>query len=341
MGWQLLATWVIITSMKFQKLEALEKHFKEAYPDHLSPIYIVISSHESERKKILQSLAGLLAKDSDFKRCGLLKDALTHLQGASLFSPAVTALFDGLESLVKTEGELLASYVKSPPPKTYLLLGSSTLKPANDLYKVGKNEIVILDLTKEKPWEEKARLQKWVVQVIRQHQKTLSPDAIEAFFSRLPADRLLMQQEIDKLLAFSHGRQEITKQDVEAICSTTEEQNLFHLARALAFSHVAKIPILSDLSTLLPLIGALRMQLEMGLKLSALLRKQTPPDDIASAFPRLWPKALQEAITGTKQKGETFFKNALLALYDLELGLKMSKAKPETLFTRFCATIHG
>ncbi|NGX48263.1 MAG: hypothetical protein K1000chlam3_01654, partial [Chlamydiae bacterium] len=32
----------------------------------------------------------------------------------------------------------------------------------------------------------------------------------------------------------------------------------------------------------------------------------------------------------------SYFRKALLALYDLELGLKTSLGKPEILFTRFC-----
>jgi len=326
--------------MKFQKLEALEKHFKEAYPEHLSSVYVVVCSQDSERKKILSSLVQMLALDSDFKKCFLLKDAIEHLGGASLFSGKVAALFDGVDQLVKTEIEMISKYVQSPNPSGYLLLGAASAKSITELYKVGKKEMVILDLSKEKPWEEKARLQKWTVQTIHHNKKKISPDAVETLLSRLPADRLLLQQEIDKLLCYVGDRDQITRVDVETICSTSLELNVFHLARDLVWKKVSEVPIISDLSLLLPLVGGLRSQLEMGLKMTALLKKGASPDEISEAFPRLWPKALQEAIAGTKQKGEAFFKNALIALFDFEFGLKTSKSKPETLFTRFCGVIH-
>ncbi|MDN3506448.1 MAG: hypothetical protein P0S96_04390 [Simkaniaceae bacterium] len=326
--------------MKFQKLEALEKHFKEAYPEHLSSIYVVICSADSERKKILSSLTQKLKADCDFKKCPLLKDAIEHLGGASLFSGKVAALFDGVDQLVKSEGDLLKQYVQSPNPQGYLLLGASSAKSITELYKVGKKEMVILDLSKEKPWEEKARLQQWIVQVIHHNKKKIAPDAVEALLSRLPPDRLLLQQEIDKLLCFVGDREQITRTDIETICSTSQELNVFHLARDLVWNKVGQVPLISDLSLLLPLVGGLRAQLEMGLKMSALLKKGTSPDAISEAFPRLWPKALQEALSGTKQKGEAFFKKGLIALFDFELGLKTSKSKPETLFTRFCGEIH-
>ena len=322
--------------MKFQKLEALEKHFKEAFPQHLSSIYAVICPGESERKKILTSITQMLERECDLKKCSLLKDAIEHLSGASLFSGKVAAVFDGVDLLVKGELELLSKYVQSPNSGGHLLLGVANAKCFTALYKVGKKEIVVLDLSKEKPWEEKQRLQKWVVQILGRRKKKITPDANEAFFERLPNDRLLMQQELDKLLCYIGDRVEITRADIEMICCVSDEMNFFQLARDLVWGEKCSSPTITDLSILLPLVGQLRYQLEMGLKMAALMKRGANRDEISEAFPRLWPKALEEALNGVNKKGESYFRKALLALYDLELGLKTSLGKPEILFTRFC-----
>lgn len=327
-----------IGAMKFQKIAPFEKHFKESYPDHLSPIYLVVCPKEGERKKILASLASFLERDSDFKRCPTIKDTVQHLMSGSLFSGKMGALFDGVEQLLKGEVEPLIQYSKKPNPSSYLILGAASSKNVADLYKAGKKEMVVLDLSSEKPWEEKQRLQAWVVQFVHSRKKKITPDAVEALFEQLPPDRLLLQQEVEKLLTYMGDRQEATRKDVATICSTGLEEKPFQVAQTIAFGKLEGVPQFDDVSTLLPLVASLRNQLEMGLKMCALLKKEASHQDIEAAFPRLWPKALNQALEGAKRKGAPFYKGALQDLFELELGLKSNAARPAALFTRFLAT---
>ena len=323
--------------MKFQKLEALEKHFKEAFPEHLCPIYLLVCPHESERKKIFQSLIKKLGDTSDFKKCSSIKEAIEHLNAGSLFSAKMAAHFDGVELLLKGEMELLAQYIKNPNPNSYLFLGASSAKNVTELYKAGKKEMVVLDLVKEKPWEVKQRLQKWIVQSLHSQKVHISPDAVESLLERLPQDRLLLTQEMDKLLCYIGDRKEITRDDIEAICSSSIEINVFQLAKDLVWNGRNPSLTLKDLSILLPLVANLRSQLEMGLKMAAMLRRGQSTEEISSAFPRLFPKALHANLDIVRRKGASYFKKGLMDVYNLELGLKTSLAKPEVLFSMFCA----
>ncbi|NGX38333.1 MAG: hypothetical protein K1000chlam2_01506 [Chlamydiae bacterium] len=325
--------------MKFQKLEVFEKHFKEAYPQHLSSAFVVVCSRESERKKILASVIHMLEEMTDFKRCFLIKDALEHLNAGSLFSGKMGAIFDGVEGLLKAEVELLAHYLKAPNPEGHLVLGAANAKAVNDLYKKAKKEMVVLDLSGEKPWEEKQRLSKWVVQTLHAKQKKVSPEAVDALLGRLPGDRLLLQQELDKLTCYVGERSEVTKGDVEAICSASDEQNLFQIAQGLVWGQQQSVAQVKDISQLLPLVSQVRNQLEMGLKMTALLKVGSSSEEIAKAFPRLWPKALQQCLEGARKKGSDFFKRGLLSLFDLEFGLKTNLGRPDVLFAIFSAKI--
>lgn len=325
--------------MKFQKLESFEKHFKEAFPKHLSSVYAVVCSQESERKKIMGSLIHLLEKESDLKRFQQVKPAIMHLNGGSLFSTKVTAVLDGAELLIESDIELLLHYIGTLNPQGYLLLGSATAKHISTLYNKGKKEMVVLDLSAEKPWEEKQRLQKWLVQTVHAQKKQIAPDAVEAIFERLPCDRLLLTQEIEKLICYVGQRTELIRTDVEALCSTSVELNHFQLAQQLVWGGLKNIPDLNDLAVLLPLIGQLRSQFEMGLKMAVLIKKGASGEEIAAAFPRLWPKALQQCLEGARQFGISYFKKGLMHLFDLEFGLKTSKGRAEVLFTIFCANV--
>ncbi|MBS0629963.1 MAG: hypothetical protein JSS30_07075 [Verrucomicrobia bacterium] len=325
--------------MKFQKLEAFEKHIKEAFPHHLSAVYVVVCSQESERKKILSSITQLLEKEADLKRCHQVKDALGHINGGSLFSGKSAAVLDSVELFLESEIQLLSRYVSSPNPQGQLILGSATGKVITSLYEKGKKEMVILDLTQEKPWEEKQRLQKWLVQTIHAQKKQIAPDAVEALFERLPSDRLYLSQEIEKLICYIGERSGITRADIDAICSSSIDYNFFQIAQQMVWGGLKSVPELNDVSTLLPLIGLLRNQLEMGLKMAVLTKKGATQEEISSAFPRLWPKALQQCVDGARHLGIGYFQRGLIHLFEFELGLKTSAGKPEVLFTILCSTV--
>lgn len=325
----------IVTFMKFQKLEALERHFKDSFPNHLCPIYLIYSSSDSERKKIMESLSKKLETICDLKRCSSLKDAVEHLNGSSLFSEKVAALFDGVELLLKNEIELLNHYIEFPNPSGCFILGSSNPKQVAEFYKIGKKEVVFLDLAKEKPWEEKQRLQKWIIQVLQAKKLSIRPEAVEILLEQFPSNRLLLQQELDKLQCYIGDRTEILREDVKAVCFNSSEINHFQLARDLVWGSVQNLPKLTDLATILPLISQLRFQLEMGLKMAAMVQKRIPQSEISAAFPRLFPKILQANLQIAKKRGVSYFKEGLKSLYDFELGIKTSRAKPEILFSLF------
>ena len=195
--------------MKYQKLEAFEKHFNEACPDHLSTVYLIICPRESERKKILAQLVALLEPLTDFKRCTQINEAIEHVNSGSLFSGKLGACLDGVALLLKTELNLLSDYLTHPNPSGHLLLGAASGKNLTQLYKEGKKELVLLDLSGEKPWEEKQRVQKWVVQTFIAKDKQIDPEAVELLLEQLPLDRLLLQQEIDKLVSYVGERKAI------------------------------------------------------------------------------------------------------------------------------------
>jgi len=321
--------------MKFQKLDAFERHVKESSPGHLSPIYLILAPQESERKKILTSLRKLF--QGDFKRFTSAAAAATHLQSHSLFSEKPSALLEGADSLTKDEEKALFAYLKAPNPSGHLLIGMSSAKKAGALYQKGKKEIIFLDLSAEKPWEEKDRRKRWIAQRAGSAKKRISVEAVEMLASFFPADRLLLDQEIEKLATYVGVREQIEAADVTLLCTPTEEESLFQMAQQLVWDRLKKMPQKCELSLLLPLIGQLRYHLEMGLKMTTYLERGVGSVEIGKKFPTLRPRKLEEYLAKSKAKKAVFFKEGLKALYDFELGAKTALAKPEILFTRFCA----
>lgn len=326
--------------MKFQKLSVFEKHFREALSHHLSAIYVVVCPNENERKKILSSLMISLNKRSDFIKTTEINRALEHVRSASLFFKTTVALCDGVEKFLKEDRERLHNYCRLSNKKNCLLLGSARMQEVADLYKICKNDMVIIDLSKEKPWDEKERFLKWIIQSILYEKKQISPQAAEELLERFPKNRFLLQQEIGKLLCFIGNRREITLSDIKAICGSSIEQSSYQQAKSIVWDENFIFTSSMDLTFLIRLISAIRLQLEIGLKLCVLHKKGASKEEIVKATPFLFPKALQHCTQVALRKGCCFFEKGLMYLFDFELGLKSSKGRPDVLYALFVQKLH-
>ena len=132
--------------MKFSKIEAFVKHLTEALPEHPSPLYYIFIPDPFEReylaKRLIASLqvSYLRLTDATFKE---------HFNAPSFLDEGKAILCDELtlESLPKMREKIL------------ILTGSQPLPS----FKSHEKEAVSLDLSGEKPWDRKSRLQQWLI----------------------------------------------------------------------------------------------------------------------------------------------------------------------------------
>lgn len=293
----------------------------------------MVCPDKEERTFIFFSLSERFAHLGDMKKGETLEEALIHLNSTSLLNERVVAAFESSAPTQK-EIEQLEHYIKHPNPHGHLLLAVGKLP--SQIYNQGKKDIILIDLTMEKPWDQKDRIKKWAFRKIAAANKRITPDALDALFERLPPERFLLEKEIDKLFCFIDEKDQITRDDVTAICCDLLEKNLFQLADEIVWGKLTDIPLQKDLAQLLPLIGILRNSYEMGLKMGVFLQRGVSSQEIAKHFSKLRPRVLEKRLQIVRRKGETHFSRGLKQLFELELGLKTSFGPPELLFARFC-----
>jgi len=211
--------------LKFQSTPAFEKHLNEAFPDHLSHAYMVLSPSDFERKKMIEMILSTLHRKEkmievafDASSCPI-ESILDQLNSYSLFGNHSLVVLDRIEKLKKTACEALAHYLSAPSQTTFLILGGSSLKGLTELYQKGKKELVILDLSEEKPWDRKARLRQWLIKEASHAKKRLAPDLIDYLMEKIEPDMQSLHQELEKLIVFTGEKNAIGLQDALKICS--------------------------------------------------------------------------------------------------------------------------
>ncbi len=328
--------------MKFQKWEAFEKHFEQAFLHHLSPIYLIVSSHPQDRKKILSLMKEQILKKEmafDARSCVSLQEALAHVQSSSLLNASVLAVVDFEEGMSKDEILLLEQYAKSPLKHSHLIIGAAGGSSLQSLYEKIKKESIMLDLGQEKPWDRQDRLKRFIALCFQKEGKSISSKALDLFFQRLSSDWALLEQEMLKLICYAGARAVITEQDIQEICAEDRMVSTWNWAEQLIWHQPPLLPEEINDTFLFSVIPALRFNLERGLNMSSLIKQGATMQEIAQELSDIKPAKLKLFYESARKKPLSFFKQGLQQLFTLELSAKNSGASSEALLTAFYASL--
>jgi DNA polymerase-3 subunit delta len=326
--------------MRFSSPTSFDKHLRGAFPDHIAAIFMIAVPCHYERKKYLDKLKDLFLKKDRHLRLVRFGDSDISLQqlGEEILTPS---LFGGLTLIIVEEADAVKNLSQLPlvPPGTHLLLGSSHFKPLSEFYHRGKKEIVVLDLSEEKPWDKERRLQEWLIAEAAYQRKSISSDVVHELLQRLGPDIATLDQELAKLICYIGEKPLIEIKDVEAICGQRDLFTGWQLSEKIVWDRPLSLGSkLSDLGFLFPFFGQLRYQLQLGLRLAEHLEKGTT--DLKRYFPNLRPAQFDKFLPLAKARKTLFFHKGLKLLYDLEFAAKSSSLDIALLCDRFQAKLY-
>lgn len=338
--------------MKFYQFSSFEKHLNQGPPYYGSLGYLVIASCPYERKKIAEKIfLTLKKKEGEVEFCSRscnLQSLSSILEEVDTFSlTGMTRVFylDGVDKL-KPEGlDLLSSYLvrpveKSPHFSSFFIFGASSAKPMGEFYSKGKRELVVCDLSEEKPWEKKERLKKHCIQFALEQGKRFQGDGVERLIERIGLDFSHLEQEVTKLICYVGEKKEIDGQAVEALSSRNPKESLWQMAEEILWDKKLPLSLKTDPTLLFPLISQLRIQLQQGCIVAALKVQGMGIGEVAHYLPSLKSHALEKVVVKGSAKPFKFFKQGLDALFEMELSAKNGTIDPCLLIEQFLASVH-
>lgn len=301
--------------MRYKDPVSFFRHLKDASPNHLCKCYLIIVPDPFERKKVLDKMLTIFS----FKPFAVERYGRSRLfQEKELNSPS----FLGEESLVIVDeftNKLVSKHFFDKLSWGTFFLACASKKDLHGLDKQIEHLGVVFDLSLEKPWEKKKRLEKQFMYLAKKQQVQISQSAIEALFARSGLDPSLLEQEMNKLILYAKEKQQITIQDVQKISSIDSEISGWQMAEQMIWEGKRCSHVCLDSHLFFPLIGALRSQLQFGYKLASLLHQKSSLQEIQAHFPKVWPKTLDKKKRVVERKGGSFFQKALSTLYEVEL----------------------
>lgn len=339
--------------MKFTNFRAFEKHLEGAAPNHFSHLYMILSKDAYELKTACDRLtSALISKESSPELCLAIFDGERHpietilaeLQSITFFVKKRVIVVHNSDKFDKSAAAKLESFFHTPAPSVYLVITAPTLNRATNFYKNGEKAGVVLDVPEEKPWEKEKTLQEWIRAEAASQGKKIDQRTCQWLLKQLGTDQMLLHNELEKLYCYIGEREEITMNDIGAICTTVSIENAWQLGESIfrkdasAALRISKA-LLAEGTNLIALLRQIRSQFQTEYQVCSLLSTGGTAQDVAQQFPYMKGQILERHLQMAQNYGMHLFKKGMLKIDEAELSAKNSMIDPELIAERLIVAL--
>lgn len=138
----------------------------------------------------------------------------------------------------------LADYVTQIPESTCIILNEAEVDKRGKLYKAIKSNGRVVEFARQ----DERTLMRWVLTMLKKEGKNITEDTMKAFLGRTGADMENISKELEKLICYTMGRDTITTEDVDMVCTEQTENRIFDMVQAITEQNQRKaLDLYSDL----------------------------------------------------------------------------------------------
>ena len=129
----------------------------------------------------------------------------------------------------KNKSEELADYMKELPDYLCMVFVESEVDKRNRMYKAVKACGTIAEFARQ---DEKT-LMRWAAGLLGKAGKKITQRDMELLLTKTGTDMGNLRMELEKLISYTEGRDIVTAEDIEEICTTQTTNRIFYMVRAV------------------------------------------------------------------------------------------------------------
>ena len=169
------------------------------------------------------------------------------------------------------------------PDTTFVIFVENEIDKRNRLYKFVSKE----GYASEMKTPTASMLEKWVTKICKEEGKKIEKPTIHFLVSHMGADMMMLKNELDKLIGYCYDRNEITVEDVKAVCISQAVDKLYNMIDAISIKDQKKALVLyHDLLVLrepaMRILFNLTNHFRALMELSMMTHKEYKYDELAS-----------------------------------------------------------
>ena len=203
----------------------------------------------SYKKRLREAIAGddtmnynyFEGKGQDVKEIISLADTMPF------FAERRLVLIDGSGFFKSSAPEELVNYIPEIPESTCMVFVENEVDKRNKLYKKVKDNGYAAELKKQ----DADQLMRWAAGILAKEGRKIRPGDMELFLTKTGTDMGNIRMELEKLITYTMGKDVVTAEDIEEICTTRTENKIFDMVRAVTEKNQRKaLDLYNDLLTL-------------------------------------------------------------------------------------------
>lgn len=165
-----------------------------------------------------------------------IKDFIDTSQTMPFFSERRLILVEG-SGLFKKSSTEVAEAVDIAPESTYFVFVEDEVDKRNKLFKTISEKGYVCEMKEQK----EAELMTWGVIIFAADDKRITKSNMAYFLSKTGSDMNNIKNEADKLINYAKDSEEITKEDIDAVCIVQIQDKVFDMVEALAMRDRDKV----------------------------------------------------------------------------------------------------
>lgn len=129
----------------------------------------------------------------------------------------------------KSAGAELADYIKEMPDTTFYLFVESEVDKRSKLFKAVQTKGRAVELG----MQDEGTLKRWIAGKVRDEKKQISEQTVVYFLEKVGTDMENITKELEKLFCYTLEKQTVTREDVDAVCTTQISNHIFDMVNAV------------------------------------------------------------------------------------------------------------
>lgn len=229
----------------------------------------------------------------------------------------------------KNANEDIAAYIKEVPETTILIFVEEEIDKRGKLYKYIKEHGYISEMGRQNT----SKLVPWILKILKKENKKITENEMKLFLTKTGDDMENILRELEKLISYTYGREVITAQDIEQICSTQITGKIFDMITAVSEKNQRKaLELYQDLLTLkeppMRILFLISRQFNLMLQVKELQKAGCDTVSIAKQT------GLQSFLVGkyaaqARKFSTEFLKQALTECVEFEEAIKTGKMEDQ------------
>lgn len=198
-------------------------------------VYLLYGEEEYLKKQYRDRLKNAIAGDDTMNYSyydsdnASVKDIIDVCETLPFFAQKRLVIMENT-GFLKSSNDELADYIKHIPDYLVIVMVEKDVDKRNKVYKAVDSVGYVCEM---KP-QTTATLEKWIAGLLAKDNLKISREACDLILDKTGAGMDYIKQETEKLVSYCQGRDVVTVEDVEKVCTTQTTSHIFDMISAIA-----------------------------------------------------------------------------------------------------------